>query len=168
VSVKKNYSLKPIRLKYTYTVYEIADLFGITPDTVFRWIRNEGLKRIMSGRQYLVYGSSLAKFLDNKNQKRKKPCLEGEIFCCKCQLPREPIPSSINPRKEPNRTIRVFGKCPVCNTRINKIVSGKKWSKSHVLYPKKIAPTITPNGEQDSQCKCQSNEEGQLCLNLTQ
>ncbi|PCI01947.1 MAG: hypothetical protein COB76_00140 [Alphaproteobacteria bacterium] len=165
---KNTYPTNKIRHDYTYTVYEIADLYGITPDTVFRWIRNEGLVRIIAGRQYLVHGSSLAKFLNNKNQKRKKPCLEGELFCCKCQLPREPIASSIKSRKEPNKTVRVFGKCPVCNTRINKMVSGKKWSKNHVLYPKKNAPVITPNGEQESQRKCQSNEEGQLCLNLTQ
>ena len=168
MATKKKYSLKSIRRQYTYTVYEIADLLGITPDTVFRWIRNEGLRRIEKGRQYMVHGSILIKFLENKNRKLKKPCAEDEIFCCKCQAPRKPIPSSLKSKKQPNKTVRVFGKCSVCNTKMNKVISGKKWSKSHVLYPQKHTPIITPNGESQKQRKCQNKEEMQLCLNLTQ
>ena len=39
---RDRYSLARIRRDYTYSVHEVAELFNITPDTVFRWIREEG------------------------------------------------------------------------------------------------------------------------------
>jgi hypothetical protein len=91
VAVKKQiYSLKPIRRDYTYTVYEIAEVYKITPDTVFRWIRNEGLTRIEGTKKYFVHGSDLIKFLGRRNGKNKKPCQEGEMYCFKCRKPKYP------------------------------------------------------------------------------
>ncbi len=164
---KQKYSLKPIRRDYTYAVDEIAELYGITPDTVFRWIRNEGLKRNEASRKYFVHGSELAKFLERRNAKNKKPCKEGEMFCCKCRTPKIPKPESLKPKKLANKTVRVYGRCSVCNTRINTVVSGKKWSKSHPFYPDKHASTKPHSGESEAQRKCQTGMGEQLCLNIT-
>ncbi len=164
---KQTYSLKLIRRGYTYSVYEIAELYKITPDTVFRWIRNEGLKRHDCSAKYYVHGSELIKFLEKRNLRNKKPCGDGEIFCCKCKQPRKPKPETLIFKKIPNKTIRVLGRCSVCDTRINTVVSGKKWSKNHPLYPDKNASTKGHNGEQGQPHKCQTTIGEQLCLNIT-
>lgn len=142
-------------------------MYGTAPDTVFRWIRDEGLPRIEAGRKYLVHGSSFYVFIENKIKKRKKPCKTGEIFCCKCKCPRTPNPETLKPKKQANKTYRVFARCSVCNTKMNTVVSGKKWSENHPFYPKPQTPISPPNGESKSQRKCQIKEEDQLCLNLT-
>jgi len=166
VSGKPRYSLKPIRRNYTYSVDEIAELFGITPDTVFRWIRNEGLKRIPQSRKYFVHSAELTKFLTKRNAKNKQPCNEDEIFCCKCRKPRKPEPASLEFRHLPNKTIRVIGKCCVCGIRMNKLVSATKWSKCHSLHPDKNAPTRPHSGEHASPRECQTRKGEQLCLNI--
>ena len=167
MSKKHHYSLKPIRRNYTYSVDEVAELYGIAPATVFRWIRNEGLKRIEGSRKYFVHGSELTKFLEKRNAKNKKPCKNGEMFCCKCRTPKTPEPDSLKHKKLVNKTVRAYGHCSVCNTKMNKVVSGKKWTKKHPLYPDKNASTKPHSGESDSQRKCQTEMGEQLCLNIT-
>lgn len=161
------YSLKSIRRNYTYSVYEIAERLNVTPDTVFRWIRNEGLVRIPGTQKFHVHSSELIKFLEKKNSENKRPCKDGEIYCLKCRKPRHPTPESLKAQKQPNKTIKVLGKCSVCGTRMNKPISLKKWTRAHPLHPGLNAPATTPKGEQVSPRECQSRKGGQLCLSLT-
>ena len=167
MSKKQRYSLKPIRLDYTYSVDELAELYDLTPDTVFRWIRNEGLKRIPDSRKYYVHSSDLLNFLEKRNSKNKRPCKDGEIFCCKCRKPRKPKPASLKSKKLPNKTVQISGKCLVCETRLNTFVSGKKWSKKHSFHPDNNALTKPHSGEHESPRKCQTTKGEQLCLNIT-
>lgn len=167
ISKKHIYSLKPIRRDYTYTVYEIAEIYKIVPDTVFRWVRNEGLKRIEGSKQYFVHGSELLKFIKHRNAKHKKPCEEGEMYCCKCRKPQRPKLDSLQSKKIANKTIRVSGRCAVCSTRMNTIVSAKKWTKKHTFYPSQNVPIKPHSGERVSQRKCQTGTGEQFCLNIT-
>lgn len=167
MSRKHRYSLSQIRRNYTYSIDEVAELYGLTPDTVFRWIRNDGLKRIPHSRKFFVHGSDLASFLEIRNSKNKRPCNEGEIYCCKCGKPQKPIHASLKIKKNPNKTISVKGKCSVCNTGVNTFVSGKKWSKEHPFYPDKSASTKRHRGEHGSPRECQTRKGEQLCLNIT-
>lgn len=164
---RQNYSLKPVRRNYTYTAEEIASMYGITTDTVFRWIRDEDLKRLPKSRKYLIHSSDLMKFLEKKNQKNKKPCRENEMYCCKCRQPRQAKPASLKFKKNSNKTRRVFGCCVVCDTKMNTIVSDAKWSKSHPLYPFTDTPTKPHSGAQLSPRECQPEQEAQLCLDIT-
>ena len=165
---KQRYSLKRIRQNYTYSVDEIAELYGLTTDTVFRWIRNDGLKRIPFSRKFFVHGSELIEFLINRNGSNKHPCKEGEIYCCKCGQPQKPITGSLKIKKNPNMTISVKGKCSICDTSVNTFVSGKKWSRKHPFHPDKYAPTKPHRGEYESPRECRTRKGEQLCLNITQ
>lgn len=166
-SKKRRYNLSRIRENYTYSVEEIVELFGIATMTVFRWIADEGLDRLPNSKKYFVHGSKLRKFLECKNGKNKKPCKDGEIYCCKCRNPQLPIRSSLKTQSILNGTIRVLGKCDVCSTMMNKVVSGKKWGQNHPLYPNINADQKQHKGESESQRKCKDRKDGQLCLNLT-
>lgn len=156
MSRKKRYSLKFIRRDYTYSIDEIAKIYGITPDTVFRWIRNEGLKCNYASRKYFVHSSELAQFLERRNVKNKKPNRYGEMRCMKCCDSKKPNRNSLSFETLANKTVRIYGKCSVCETRMNTIVSGKKWTKKHPLYPDNNASREQHNGEHESQCKCQT------------
>ncbi len=153
---KPVYTLRLIRRDYTYSVEEVAALFGITSHTVFRWISREGLKRIPGTKKYFVHSSDLHAFLEEKNARNKQPCAVGEIYCCKCHEPRKPKLASLNSQKMPNKTIRISGRCGVCNTRMNTFVSFKKWSKSHPFYLDRSVPIKPHSGEQGTPRKCQT------------
>lgn len=167
MSKQHKYPLNKVRRNYTYTVEQIADIFGISRHTVFRWIKDENLQRVGKTKKFLVHGSQLYRFLNHKRRKKKKPCKAGEMFCFKCQGPRKPKTESIEIQKIPNKTVRVFGKCAVCNTRMNIVVGVKNWAKKHPFHPNNNAPKKNPSGEHESQHKCQHRVGEQTCLNLT-
>lgn len=166
MSRKQRYSLKSIRRNYTYSVDEIAEKYSKATDTVLRWIRDDGLKRNLHSRKYFVHGSDLATFLEKRNGKNKRPCKDDEIYCVKCKAPRRPKPASLKFEKLPNKAIRVLAQCAVCGTRMNKPVSGKKWSKNHPLHPDKNASTKPHSGEHESPRECQTRKGEQLCLDI--
>ena len=166
MSHKNRYSLKSIRRNYTYSVPEIAELYDITPDTVFRWIRDQGLIRIPHSKKYFVHGSNLETFLEKLNGKNKRPCKDGEIFCFRCRKPQNPKPASLEFKVLPNKTIRVLAECSVCGTRMNTSVSAKKWSPTHSFHPDKNTPTKPHSGEHVSPRECQTRKGEQLCLNI--
>lgn len=166
-SKKRKYNLNRVRRNYTYSVEDIAELLGVSDMTIFRWVADEGLKRLPDSKKYFVHGSQLIGFLGQKNGKNKKPCHEDEIYCCKCRKPQRPNFPSLKIKNIPNGTIRVSGKCGVCSTSLNKVVSGQKWDKNHPLYPNINAEPKQHRGETQSQRKCKDREDVQLCLNIT-
>lgn len=166
-SKKRKYNPTRIRANYTYSVEDIAELFDVADMTVFRWIADEGLKRIEGSKKYFIHGSELRKFIELKNSKNKQPCKDNEIYCCRCRKPQSPFLETLEIKNLPNRTIRVLGKCIECSTTINKVVSGKKWDQSHPLYANINADQKQHKGESGSPRKCIDRKDGQLCLSLT-
>lgn len=164
---KRKYNLKRVRRNYTYSVEDIAELLSVSDMTVFRWIADEGLKRLPDSKKYFVHSTHLIAFLEQKNGKNKKPCQDDEIYCCKCRKPQRPDLQTLKVKNIPNGTIRVLGKCGGCRTSINKVVSGKEWNENHPLYPNINADQKQHNGESESQRNCKDRKDGQLCLNLT-
>lgn len=166
-SKRRRYNLSRIRVNYTYSVEEIAELWGIATMTVFRWIADEGLSRLPNSKKYFVHGSELRKFLERKNSKNKTPCADHEIYCCKCRKPQLPNLQAIEINSLPNGTIRVLSRCFICSTAVNKVISGKIWHQNHPLHPNINADRKPHRGESESPGKCKDQKDGQLCLNLT-
>ena len=164
---KRTYSLRLIRDNYTYTVEQIADLYGVDVHTVRRWIREDGLKRIPKMRPYLIHSSDLRKFLDKKQKARKQPCKNNEAYCLKCRLPRKPKVNSATITKMPNKSVRMQAKCHHCNTRINRTIKAPDWSLSHPLSAYLKDAPKQHNRDDDSHRECNLETGGQYCLNIT-
>ncbi|RYG59036.1 MAG: DNA-binding protein [Alphaproteobacteria bacterium] len=163
---RTTYMLRLIRQDYSYTVKEVAALFGIDEHTVLRWIREEGLKPIPTSRPYLIHSKTLHAFLSRRQNDRKQPCEAGQMFCMKCRMPRGVLVGSVT--TEPTvKFLKVKGQCEVCGTRMSKMVNPQYWSHKHPLYAC-MKPSVKPhNGEYVSQRSCPVEKGGQLCLNLT-
>lgn len=164
---KRTYPLKLIRSNYTYTVEQIADLYGVDVHTVRRWIREDGLKRIPKMRPYLIHSSDLKRFLHTKQKARKHPCKANEVFCLKCRLPRTPKNSTATILELPNKSVRFKARCSVCNSKINRVVKAAHWSISHPLSAYLEDAPKQHNGVNDSPLECNIDEGGQYCLNIT-
>lgn len=158
---RNRYSLARIRGNYTYTVEELATLFDIAPHTVFRWIREEGLKRLPGFKKYYVHSSDLRRFLQRLNKRNKKPCGANEIYCCKCRVPRKPSMDTLQAENLPNGTIRVKAQCGECGTGQFKVVSGRDWSEIHPLFPNSNVTAIEHSGGNGWPRNCQTSEGGQ-------
>lgn len=109
----------------TYSVDEVASLFGLHRNTVRHWLRS-GLSTIDDRRPLLVHGRDLAEFLKQRRAKSKHPCAPGQIYCLRCRAPRTPAGNSVAYRALTSDRGDLVGMCGVCGCRLFRRVSMAK------------------------------------------
>ena len=78
-----------VKIHRSYTVEEVARLFGTHKNTVRAWVK-AGLPTCDSKRPTLILGRELAAYLQARRTKNKRPCQPGEIYCVRCRAPKSP------------------------------------------------------------------------------
>lgn len=111
-----------IRLSLSYTVTEIAELFGCHVNTVRGWIAS-GLPTIDDNRPYLIHGADLYDFLKVRQISRRRTCASDEMYCFGCRQPRRSKSGSASIVNARRTTITVTGICSTCGTRMNRAAS---------------------------------------------
>ena len=122
----KKYNPKPI---HSYKSYKISDLCRIYkaqdlhPQTIRKWINQQGLNAFLHERDFYIYGAVFKEFLANRNQQHKeKNQLEFNQFRCgKCKSKQHPLDKIINKLTTGfNGSIKAFGVCAKCNHQIKR------------------------------------------------
>ena len=116
---KYSYNVRLIRRDLSHTIQDIAELFGLHPNAVRRWIK-AGLHTIDDHRPQLIHGSDLIDFLKKRQQGRKQCCGPGEMYCCRCRAPRRPTPRSVVVDRHNAGQLMIRGDCDLCGTRMNR------------------------------------------------
>ncbi len=124
-----NYNTRLIKAKRSYSISEMASLFGINIKTGNRWLQ-DGLKPIDSKEGLtLVMGASLISFLKTKKAKKKITLKYNELFCLKCQkaviarVGSEKIEKTGNKIGKNNSDQYIKrANCEECGTRINRLL----------------------------------------------
>lgn len=124
-------STRFLKTNYSYCLDQITDLYSVDIATVRRWIRVDGLKRIPGVRPYLVHSSDLKAFLERRQNARRHPCAQHEVYCFSCRLPRTPQMGSGLAEPLPNATTRFKAKCSTCGGKIFKAIGRSNWSEEH-------------------------------------
>lgn len=116
--------LNPNRAKIhrSYTVEEVAILFGVHKNTVRNWIK-KGLPVLDDQKPCLILGCELKAFLKTSRQKNKKKCKPDEMYCMSCKLPRKAAANMVDYDPFSSTTGRLIGLCSVCGNIINKFAS---------------------------------------------
>ena len=122
---KRKYNTNLIKETLSYSIYDIASLFGIHRATVRQWFK-EGLPMIDNRKPYLVLGSDLKEFIKKRQGNRKTRCSTNELYCCKCRKPRTSWNNLVDLKILNERRFLIMGICSQCDTRINKLSSLKK------------------------------------------
>jgi hypothetical protein len=117
-----NYQL--VKVHFTYTVEEIAMLFGFHRNTVRDWIKNSGLPKVDDKRRpTLIWGPDLRDFLVRRRQKNKQRCEPGQIYCVGCREAVNPAENMADYRPRTTTSGNLEGLCPACGSLINRVVT---------------------------------------------
>jgi hypothetical protein len=129
----------------SYTVEEIAGLFGIHKNTVRNWVKN-GLTPIDSKRPILILGSDLVTFLQARRAKRKQKCRPGELYCVHCRIPKSPAGDMAEYSPVTEKVGNLIAICPTCNAIMNQRVSLAKIGliscEIDITFPKQLQHII--------------------------
>ena len=114
-----------VKIHFTYTVEQVASMFGVHKNTVRAWLR-QGLPTIDQRRPALIHGPALVAFLRDRRERAKRSCSSGQIYCVKCRVPREPAGDMADYIPITATSGNLRGICPACDTIIHRRVS---WAK---------------------------------------
>lgn len=117
---RQNYRLAKIHR--SYTVPEVARLYGIHRNTVFNWIK-EGLQVCDDRRPILILGRHLFEFLKAKRNKHRHTCAPGQIYCVRCRVPVAPAGAMVDLLPKTATTADLQGICPTCEAMVYRRVS---------------------------------------------
>jgi hypothetical protein len=122
----KNYNIRLIKYRESYTLKQISKTLNVHPRTVQEW-RKEGLKTISTEKPFLVMGYDLKEFLKEKLKSRRAKLEANQFYCTKCRCAvtsknNEVQLVSLNKTigKQGFKCLIVKGVCQKCETKLNK------------------------------------------------
>jgi hypothetical protein len=119
---KRNPNPHLAKIHRSYTVEEVAALFGVHKNTVREWVKR-GLPVSDDKRPMLILGRALFEFLQTRRAKNKRPCQPDEIYCLRCRVPRHPAGDMAEYQPVTTTTGNLIGICPTCETMMYRRVS---------------------------------------------
>ena len=113
----RNPNHRLVKIHRTYTVDEMAKLFGAHRNTVRDWL-HKGLTTVDQRRPLLVRGQVLVDFLKSRRAANKRPCRPGEIYCVGCGKARSPADGRVVYLPLTATGGNLVGICPTCGSRM--------------------------------------------------
>lgn len=136
---RRTYNTRLICRGLSYSVQEIAELYGIHSNAVLRWIR-DGLPLIDQNRPYLIHGAELEAHLKKKQAGRKHKCKPDEFFCFKCRLPRKAWGDMVDITILNESKLAISGLCAICETPVRRAGSVEKLAEYQKTFSIQTMP----------------------------
>ena len=152
---KRHPNHRLIKIHRSYTVEEIANLFGSHKNTVRNWVK-DGLATSDDKRPMLILGHDLVAFLQSRRVKNKQTCKDGEIYCVRCRAPKLPAADMAEYSPVTEKFGNLMAICPDCNSIMNRRVSiaklGQVRVKMDITFPqatRRIVESTKPTVNSD-------------------
>lgn len=113
---------RAVKAARTYTIQEGAEALGVTVGSVRAWVRL-GLPVMKAQRPFLILGSNLRQFLEDRNRKGKAPLGPDQLYCLTCKQGRSPFGMMVDCLPQTAKTSRLVGLCRVCGGTCNRMIS---------------------------------------------
>lgn len=144
--MKRNYNLRTIKSKKSYSTKELAELLNVHPQTIRSW-RKEGLLSIDESSHYALFlGSTVKQFLQAQADSRRITLGSDEFYCLSCKTKttaQNGTAVSQNKKIGTNKlSIRYEGNCDKCSNVVNKFGS---LQSNEVTTEKVISTGLSPS-----------------------
>jgi len=120
--VPKRHNPNLAKKHFSYSIQEVAELYGVHPHTVREWIK-KGLRVIDGQRPVLIQGAVLREFIQDMNKHKKRPCADNELYCLSCRKPQVPLGEMVDYVPSDDRKGCLIGLCPNCERTINRFAT---------------------------------------------
>ncbi len=138
---KHQANYRRVKIHRSYTVEEVARLFGNHKNTVRAWVK-AGLPTADRKRPTLILGRDLATFLQSRRAGRKQPCQLGEMYCVRCRAPKTPAANMVEFKPVTEKIGNLIAICPDCDSIMNRCVSmaklGSVQGKMEITFPQAL------------------------------
>ncbi len=130
---KRTYNTRLIRMGLSYSVQEVAGLFGLHKNSVLQWIKS-GLPVIDQRKPYLIHGADLAAFIKKRQSGRKHKCQPHEFYCCKCRTSRKAWENQVDIVIKNKSKLVITAICAVCNTALHRAGAVRKLAEYQKIF----------------------------------
>lgn len=133
---KRTYNARLIRARLTYTISEIATLFGLHIRTVQRWYKQGLIPVEVDTKPLLFTGNEIKRFLEHKRRSGKIELKDGEFYCPKCRQARSSAPRSIGIIDTKRRigrddySVHIKGICQICSCKLTRFSTRSRLKSS--------------------------------------
>ena len=110
----KRVNPKRSKVNRSYTIAEVARLYGVHRQTVRNWLKT-GLPSLAERRPILILGRALGEFLSARRQQARRPCGVGQLYCVRCRAPRSPAGDMLDYLPMTPATGSLCGICSTCD-----------------------------------------------------
>ena len=143
VAVKRKRHPNPrlAKIHRSYTVEEIASLYGVHRNTVREWVKR-GLPTSDDRRPMLILGRDLVAYLQARRKKNRRTCQPGEIYCVRCRAPKAPAGDMADYQAVTATLGNLIAICSDCETLMYRRVSFPKLEQIRgnldITFPKAL------------------------------
>lgn len=123
--MRRRYNISRIRRDYSYQVHELAKCLGTCKGTIHQW-RRKGMPTIDNRRPYRFHGSEARDFLQKQQGSKKKPCLQGQLYCFHCRHPRLVRNHWIEIKLLNQKTMNLIAICDECGGNMHQLCSATR------------------------------------------
>ena len=123
-----------VKTHRTYTVKEAAVTVGASPQTITRWVHENGLPIIEGARPWLIKGSDLKRAAKGTRRPKMAKLGLGEMTCMKCRTPSKPFEGKVNYIAHDANTGRLAGICEACGRTMNLFTSKQKLNELTEIF----------------------------------
>lgn len=128
-----NFNPNLVKINRSYTLEELAAVFGIHKNTVSTWIK-KGLPYLNGRRPFLILGKDAKAFLKTQRKNKKQRCKINELFCMHCKAPTKPAANFVEYIPSTKTKGRLTGFCKTCECVINKFASYDSLEKYSAIF----------------------------------
>ncbi|MDB4222359.1 helix-turn-helix domain-containing protein [Granulosicoccus sp.] len=128
-----NYNPNRVKLNRSYTLEELAAVFGVHKNTVSSWVKN-GLPCLKERRPFLILGAEARIYLQKRRTVKKQQCKPDELFCMRCKTPKRAAENYVEYLPLSATKGRLTGFCERCESVVNKFVSLDSLPRYAVLF----------------------------------